>query len=91
MKTSTGANVIRTGDKRWADELAGLATLPPAWGDVAGSDMTPGAWMILRMESDLVRCRNRELGGRADLHPSPFARDRFTWLPHGRTARKDQD
>lgn len=91
MTTSTGAIVIKTRDKRRADERARFAMFPRAWGGVVGSDMTPGAWMILRMELDLVRCRNHDLWARACQHPSRFARDRFTWLPHRRAAPKDQD
>jgi hypothetical protein len=90
MTTSTEAIVIKTRDKRWADEYARCAMLPGVLGGVVGSDMTPGAWMILGMELDLVRC-NRDLRARACPHPSRFARDRFTWLPHRGAARKDQD
>lgn len=91
MTISTGAIVIRPRDKRRADERARYAMFPRVWGGIAGSDMTPGAWMILRMELDLVRCRNRDLAARAFQRPSRFARDRFTWLPHRRAAPKDQD
>lgn len=91
MTTSTGAIVIKTRDRRWADERARFAMFPRALGGVVGSDMTPGAWMILRMEFDLVRWRNRDLRAHAYLHPRRFARGRFTWLPHRRGARKDQD
>ena len=91
MKTFIGAIVVKTRDKRWAGGRARFAMFPRVWGGVVGSDMTPGAWMILRMESDLVCCRNRDLRARTYQHPSRFARDRFTWLPHGQAARKDQD
>jgi hypothetical protein len=90
MKTSTGALVIKIRDSRWADERARFAMFPRVWGNFVGSDMAPGAWMILRMEFDLVRC-NRDLRARACPPPSRFARDRFTWLPHRGAARKDQD
>jgi hypothetical protein len=91
MAISTGAIVIETRDKRRADERARFAIFPPVWGGIVGSDMTPGAWMILRMEFDLVRCRDLELMARAYQHPSRFARDRFTWLPHRGAAPKEKD
>jgi hypothetical protein len=91
LKTSTGAIVMKTRDKPGADERARFAMFPRVCGGIVGSDMTPGARMILGMELDLVRCRQRDPGTRAHQHPSRFARDRFTWLPHRGAAPKDQD
>jgi hypothetical protein len=90
MTTTTDAIVLTPRGRRRTDERAGFVMLPRVWGRCAGTDMTPGAWMILRMELDLARWHDGDLMHRGYSLPSRFVRVRFTCEPHGQDARSDR-
>jgi hypothetical protein len=65
-------------------ERASFITRPRTWRQVIGSDMSPGSWLILRIDYHLARCVDHALVRRGFLFPGRydrFARIRFTCEP----------
>jgi len=73
-------------------ERASFATHPWAWKHGIGSDMSPGARLILRIDYHLARCYDHALVRRGFFFPSrhdQFAQVRLTCEPCDRAPRND--